>query len=89
MMPVGRSLSWDGFESAQFLPFEEAQLGNRTMDIALFDFGEKHVGRTLSTSDIHVLFGRGIILDEGVEARYLVLIGWWTGLGGRPTLLTG
>ena len=38
MMPVGRSLSWDDFESAhlvQFLPFEEAQLGDRTMDIAL------------------------------------------------------
>ena len=82
MMPVGRSLSWDDFESAhllQFLPFEEAQLGDRTMDIALFDFGEKHVDRTLSASDVHVLFGRGIILDEGVEARYLVLIGWWTG----------
>ena len=81
MMPVGRSLSWDDFESAhllQFLPFEEVQLGDRTMDIALFDFGEKHVDRTLSASDVHVLFGRGIILDEGVEARYLVLIGWWT-----------
>ena len=80
-MPVGRSLIWDDFESAhllQFLPFEEEQLGDRTMDIALFDFGEKHVGRTLSASDIHVLFGRGIIMEEGVEARYLVLIGWWT-----------
>ena len=43
MMPVGRSLIWDDFESAhllQFLPFEEEQLGDRTMDIALFDFGE-------------------------------------------------
>ena len=81
MMPVGRSLSWDDFESAhvlQFLPFEEAQLGDRTMDIALFDFGEKHVGHTLPASDVHVLFGWGIILDEGVEARYLVLIGCWT-----------
>ena len=70
MTPVGRSLSWDDFESAhllQFLPFEEAQLGDRTMDIALFDFGEKHVGRTLSASDVHVLFGRGIILHEGVH----------------------
>ena len=31
MMPVGRFLSWDDFESAhllQFLPFEEAQLGD-------------------------------------------------------------
>ena len=59
MMPVGRSLSWDDFESAhllQFLPFEEAQLGDRTMDIALLDFGEKHVGRTLSALDIHVLW---------------------------------
>ncbi len=80
MMPVGRSLYWDDFESAhllQFLPFEEKQLGDRTMDIALFDFGEEHAGRTLSTSDIHVLFGRGIIMDEGVDARYLVLIGCW------------
>ena len=81
MMPVGRSFSWDDFESAhllQFLPFEEARLGDRTLDIALFDFGEKLVGRTLSASDIHSLFGRGIILDEGLLARYLVLVGWWT-----------
>ena len=38
MLPVGRSLSWDDFESAhllQFLPFEEARLGDRTLDIAL------------------------------------------------------
>jgi len=68
MLPVGRSLSWDDFESAhlfQFLPFEEARLGDRTLDFALFDFGEKLVGRALSASDIHVLFGRGIIMDEG------------------------
>jgi hypothetical protein len=81
MMPVGRSMSWDDFETTdilQYLPFEEAQLGDRTLDIALFDFGERHVGRMLSASDIHVLFGRGIIMDEGLDARYLVLIGWWT-----------
>jgi hypothetical protein len=57
---------------------EEAQLTERTLDIALFDFGEKYAGRTLSASDIHVLFGAGIIMDEGLVARYLVLIGWWT-----------
>ena len=86
MMPVGRFLCWDEFESAQllqFLPFEEAQLGDRTMDITLFDFGEEHVGRTLSTSDVHVLFGRGIIMEEGVDARYLVLIEWW--MIGKPS----
>jgi hypothetical protein len=84
MMPVGRSLSWDDFESAhllQFLPFEEEQLGYRTLDIALFDFGEKHVGRTLSASDINVLFGRGIIMDEGLAVRYLVLIDFFRAIG--------
>jgi hypothetical protein len=81
MFPVGRSMSWDEFETAyllEFLPFEEAQLKDRTLDIALFDFGEKYAGRTLTANDVHVLFGRGIIMDEGLEARYLVLIGWWT-----------
>jgi len=63
--------------SSSFFLFEEAQLGDRTMDIALFDCGEEHVGRTLSASDVHVLFGRGIIMEEGVDARCLVLIGWW------------
>jgi len=81
MFPVGRPMTWDEFETAyllEFLPFEEAQLQDRTLDIALFDFGEKYAGRTLTANDVHVLFGRGIIMDEGLEARYLVLIGWWT-----------
>jgi hypothetical protein len=74
-------MRWDDFETMEMLkclPFEEPQLKDRTLDIALFDFGERHVVRVLSASDIHVLFGRGIIMDEGLDARYLVLIGWWT-----------
>jgi hypothetical protein len=71
MMPVCRSMSWDDFESAhllQFLPFEEAQLKDRTLDIALFDFGDKHVGRTLSASDVHVL---------SWMKDWMLGTGWW------------
>jgi hypothetical protein len=43
----------------------------------------------MTASDVHVIIGRGIILDEGVDSRYLVDGVLPMGLGGRPTLLSG
>ena len=80
-MPTGELLSWESFrerpEHLAYTAFEEEGLGS-ALDVALFNWGERHVGCTVTAMNFLTLMAPGNIRANGEKTQVLEVIRWGT-----------
>ena len=81
VMPTGELLSWESFRARpnhlDYTAFEEEGLGG-ALDVALFDWGTRHLGRTVTAMDLLTMMAPGQVRDNGATTQVLEVVGWWT-----------
>ena len=74
-------MSWESFrarpDNLDYTYFEEEGPGS-ALDVALFNWGERHVGRTVTAMELLTMLAPGNVRSNGLKTQVLEVVSWWT-----------